>query len=119
MDKFCVFCGKKPKSKNLEHIIPKWLIKLTGDPNREIYLGRKWNSPTLEKREFSISSFKFPSCEECNYKYSQLEGIAKNIVDKILSKSDLSVYDWDMFLDWLDKIRIGIWCWESLKGYQN
>ncbi|MFT5387136.1 MAG: hypothetical protein ACI9F2_000158 [Lysobacterales bacterium] len=24
MDKFCVFCGKKPQEKNKEHILPKW-----------------------------------------------------------------------------------------------
>jgi len=32
MDKFCIFCGDKPQSKNLEHIIPQWLLKMTGDP---------------------------------------------------------------------------------------
>jgi hypothetical protein len=48
MDKFCVFCGKKPQSKNREHIIPQWLIALTGDPNRDVYLVRKWASSLSE-----------------------------------------------------------------------
>lgn len=47
MDKFCVFCGSKPESKNKEHILPQWLLKLTGDPNREIFLGRKWHEDTF------------------------------------------------------------------------
>lgn len=38
-EKFCVFCGKKPKNKTKEHILPKWLIKLTGKPNRQINVG--------------------------------------------------------------------------------
>jgi hypothetical protein len=28
------FCGKNSESKTKEHIIPQWLIKYTGDPNR-------------------------------------------------------------------------------------
>ena len=109
MEKFCIFCGQKPESKNREHVIPQWLIKLTGDPNREVYLGRKWTSPTLEKRQFSFSSFTFPSCKSCNEKSSDLERRAQIIVGKILSKSSLSAFEWDVFLDWLDKVRTGLW----------
>ena len=39
LEKRCIFCGKKPSEKNREHIIPRWLIALTGDPKREWYLG--------------------------------------------------------------------------------
>ncbi len=62
MEKFCVFCGSKPESKNKEHILPQWLIKMRDDPNREIYLGRKWNSPSLEKWKFSFSKKKERFC---------------------------------------------------------
>jgi len=37
--KYCVFCGKPPSDKNKEHVLPHWLIKMTGDPNRVVNLG--------------------------------------------------------------------------------
>lgn len=109
MDKFCVFCGKKPQEKNKEHILPKWLIELTGDPGREIYIGRKWTDSELNKRQFLISSFTFPSCKKCNDEFSNLERKAKEIVLKLLDKKPLCVFDIDILLDWLDKVRIGLW----------
>ena len=109
MDKFCIFCGKRPQSKNREHVIPQWLIRMTGDPNREVYLGRKWTSPSLEERRFSFSAFTFPACESCNNKFSELEGRAKPVVKAILERKPLGASHWDTFLDWLDKIRTGLW----------
>jgi hypothetical protein len=35
VNKVCVFCGEKPTNKTKEHIIPEWLIELTGDINRD------------------------------------------------------------------------------------
>ncbi|MBN2641393.1 MAG: hypothetical protein JXR78_07060 [Victivallales bacterium] len=109
MDKFCIFCGEKPESKNREHVIPQWLIRMTGDPNRTVYLGRKWTSSTLDKREFSFSSFTFPACEKCNSDFSYLEARAKPIMETILTRGPLDSHQWDIFLDWLDKVRIGLW----------
>lgn len=110
MDKFCIFCGKPPENKNKEHVIPKWLIELTGDPNRVVRLGRKWTSKELEKREFTFSSLTFPACARCNEEYgTNLEGKTIPIVNSILSKSSISASDWDIFFDWLDKVRIGLW----------
>jgi hypothetical protein len=34
MDKFCVFCGESPENKNKEHVIPQWLIRMTGYSKR-------------------------------------------------------------------------------------
>ena len=34
-----IFCGKKPESKNLEHVLPLWLIEQTGNPNRNVTFG--------------------------------------------------------------------------------
>jgi hypothetical protein len=35
MAEVCVFCGERPQSKTKEHVIPKWLIEMTGgDGNR-------------------------------------------------------------------------------------
>lgn len=109
MDKFCVFCGKTPQEKNKEHILPKWLIELTGDPGREIYIGRKWIDPDLAARNFSISSFTFPSCKGCNERFSDLEAKAKSIVEKLIGKQPLNAFDIDLLLDWLDKVRVGLW----------
>lgn len=113
LPKFCVFCGEKPSKKTKEHIIPKWLIKLTGKPDREINLGidsqhfRK--TKELKSRKFSFQSFQFPACDKCNGEYSDFENEIKYIVDKILGKDFLSNIEINKLLDWLDKIRIGLW----------
>ncbi len=109
MEKFCLFCGKKPALKSKEHVIPQWLIKLTGDPNRDAYFGLNWNSPDLEKRRFSSRDFTFSACKDCNETYSHLENSAHSITKKIISHSELSSADWNVFFDWLDKIRTGLW----------
>lgn len=106
MEKFCVFCGVNPESKNKEHIIPKWLIRLTGDPNRTI------NLPfygSLEVVQRSFSSFHFPACRSCNTDFSLLEEKAKPIVVNLLKGAEVSCEDLHVFFDWLDKIRIGLW----------
>ena len=56
LPKFCVFCGKKPENKNKEHIIPQWLIKLTGDPNRKINLGVDFTA-FRKNGEFKLREF--------------------------------------------------------------
>lgn len=109
MEKFCIFCGNKPVSKNKEHVIPQWLIRMTGEQNRETYLGLKWASSKFEQRKFSFSSFTFPSCEKCNSIFSDLEAKAEIVVQKILTCQALAASDWDIFLDWLDKVRTGLW----------
>jgi hypothetical protein len=47
--KRCIFCGNPPSAKNKEHVVPKWLIELTGDPKREWYLGLYFGEPRLEE----------------------------------------------------------------------
>lgn len=115
MKKFCVFCGKKPDKKNKEHIIPKWLIKLTGDENRTISLGINFNEifsegePDIKNRFFSFKSFQFPACSSCNLKYSEFENQASTIVKKILKEEFISSGEFNHLLDWFDKVRIGLW----------
>lgn len=70
---FCVFCGERPVSKNREHVIPQWLIAMTGDPNREVTIGLDLNSTPLKRRRFAFKSFTFPACEQCNERFSGLE----------------------------------------------
>lgn len=109
MKKFCIFCGNKPDSKSKEHIIPKWLLKFTGDPNREVYLGRNWLDPKLSKRVFRWSSYTFPACTSCNTEFSQLEEAAKKVVENLVELKPLTPSQFEILLDWLDKVRIGLW----------
>jgi hypothetical protein len=103
----CIFCGKTPSDKDCEHILPKWLLKLTGDDSRTVPIGYSWKKQ--KELNFSLTSFKFPSCKECNSKYSRLESKAKFVVEKILVNEDLDHEELTVLLDWFDKIRTGIW----------
>ena len=58
--KFCVFCGCHPQGKTKEHIIPKWLIELTGDPGRKAYFGFSKNFDADPKhRKYAFDQFTF------------------------------------------------------------
>ena len=107
MHKLCIFCGKRPESKNLEHVLPQWLIRETGDPKRIIPLGPDWRSGTL--RRFSFDQLKFPACSKCNISFSSFEQQAKNVVIEMLGENSLNARSFDIFLTWLDKIRVGLW----------
>lgn len=111
--KFCVFCGKKPESKTKEHIIPQWLIKLTGDPNRKINLGIDTRSfrenGEFRMREFSFSSFQFPACDTCNREFSSLESETKSIIERIIAKDYVATPEINTLLNWFDKVRVGLW----------
>ncbi|MCX5867787.1 MAG: hypothetical protein NT009_10010 [Proteobacteria bacterium] len=109
MIKHCVFCGKKihSKERNLEHVIPYWLLELTGDPNRVVYLGYNWNS--RKKITFAFDQLVFPSCLDCNSNYSSKEGITKGIILNILNEGNVSCESFDKLLGWFDKVRVGLW----------
>ena len=105
--RFCVFCGSNQIQKNLEHIIPLWLIELTGDPKRKIKLGFDYR--TKKERVYSFDNFKFPACEKCNSNYSTFEAKSKIVILKVLSNEPLESHEINLLLDWLDKVRIGLW----------
>ena len=108
MKKFCIFCGKPPINKNKEHLLPKWLIKMTGDPNRFGIFGPFLNNTKLEIKEIPFNQFVLPACHKCNYEFGEkIEGRAKLILRKLLEEKPLSMNDFDLFLSWIDKIRIG------------
>jgi hypothetical protein len=109
--KHCVFCGNHPEEKTKEHIIPLWLIELTGNPNRLASFGFKWRDrpSRLTYHQFSFDSFHFPACNSCNSKYSALESKAKTILLSLLFKHTINVVDISVLLDWLDKVRTGTW----------
>lgn len=108
MDKLCVFCGNRPESKTNEHVLPLWLIELTGEAHRQVFLGYK-KAPGMPKREFSFNSFKFPSCEGCNSRFSNLEAKTRPIMLSLLNQRPVSQSDLTTLLDWFDKVRVGLW----------
>lgn len=103
------FVVKSHPKKNKEHIIPKWLIELTGDKNRQILVGRDWSDSSLKKRVFSFSSFTLPACKVCNSEYGVLEGETKPILLNIINNKEINHDDINKLLDWFDKVRIGLW----------
>jgi len=109
MNKFCVFCGKYPESKNKEHILPKWLIARTGDPNRIARFGVDFHRVPPAFREFSFDSLTFPACAKCNNEFSELEARAKTVVESLLTHQPLAQRELSILLDWLDKVRVGLW----------
>ena len=81
---------------------------MTGDPKRQVVLGVNYNDPRPVKL-FSFDQFTFPACDACNNSYSALEGRAGKVVNKMLGKEAVSEFEIDILLDWLDKVRIGLW----------
>jgi hypothetical protein len=108
MEKFCVFCGKQPQEKNREHVIPRWLIEMTGDPKRIVRFGVMSEQP-FRIREFSFDSLVFPACTGCNTRFGVLEERVKKIVPELLAHKPVGTDELIALLDWLDKIRVGLW----------
>lgn len=108
--KFCVFCGRRPINKSPEHIVPKWLMKLTVGLKHQINFGPFWNDKTkqLETRQFSCDNLQFPACYQCNQKYSTLEDEVIPIMEALLNQMPLAGKDFSTLLTWLDKLRIGL-----------
>ncbi len=106
--RFCIFCGKKPNEKTREHVLPYWLLELTGDPTRVVTFGQDFSREKKPIR-YSWSNYVAPACDACNNKYSKLESNIKPKVEALLRRKALSVGDYVELLDWLDKVRIGIW----------
>lgn len=105
--KNCIFCGKLPLSKNKEHILPKWLLSLTGGENKQVPIGYNWK--TQETIKFDFSSLVLPSCQKCNSEFSDMEAKLRPVFDKLLIDLYLSQPELSLLLDWFDKIRIGLW----------
>jgi len=111
LKKHCVFCGKKPEDKSKEHIVPRWLIELTGEANRNARFGfvKNIKSKDLLERNFAFDKFTFPACSVCNNKYADLEARAKNHIENILKGNSLKASELSDLLDWFDKVRVGAW----------
>ncbi|MEZ9706440.1 hypothetical protein AB4308_18720 [Vibrio breoganii] len=110
MSKFCIFCGAKPKDKSREHIIPQWLIELTGDPKRDALFGfMKDNDNFGKPRKYPFKHFTFPACTTCNTTHGKLEALVKPVVQKILNEISVTSEELSCLMDWVDKVRVGLW----------
>jgi hypothetical protein len=105
--RLCVFCGNKPEFKNNEHILPQWLLKLTGNPKRTVNFGIDYK--TGETIRFDWTSLQVPSCKGCNEEFSDLENRSKDYILAILDRKPLTSIEYSDFMDWLDKVRTGLW----------
>jgi hypothetical protein len=106
--RFCVFCGNTPDGKTREHVVPYWLLEMTGDPTRVVAFGQDFAKGKKAIR-YSWSNYVAPACNRCNNKYSKLEDRIKPMVEALQRRETLSVADYVELLDWLDKVRIGVW----------
>jgi len=108
----CVFCGATPEQKNKEHVIPKWLIKATGNTREPVPLGVNFSTSPPTPRRYPLMSLVLPACEMCNASFAKLEALTAPIVRAILSREHLVENQLHFLLDWFDKVRIGLWLWE-------
>jgi hypothetical protein len=107
--KQCVFCGQRPVVKTKEHILPRWLIELTGNPNREVDF-RVWTWKGPEVRTIAFDQFTAPACDECNNEWTDRETACKSMLEGLAAGNSLLTGDQaQTLLDWIDKVRIGVW----------
>lgn len=108
--KRCVFCGKPVVGKTKEHVVPQWLMKMSGDPKRSISVFSFLpHSDPARYRQMAFNSFHFPACDTCNNDFGKLENKAKSVFERIIEEEPLGQLDLVVLLDWLDKVRIGMW----------
>jgi hypothetical protein len=106
----CVFCGDEVRKsvRTREHVLPMWLLKATGDPNRKIRI--EFDPDTGADVIRPASTFHFPACGDCNEFYGRtLEAQAKAAFETLSGTGSLRVSQCYHLLDWLDKVRIGLW----------
>jgi hypothetical protein len=112
--KRCIFCGEAftGQKKNFEHIIPRWLAE-------EADLNRRDMEVNLPNRTLKVGMGRIglKVCTTCNDADSGLEGAAKQAYLALKAGADLTDDEIHTLLDWLDKIRVGLWLWliESTK----
>ncbi|KYK50583.1 hypothetical protein A1D31_38775 [Bradyrhizobium liaoningense] len=103
-----MFCGKpfSGQAHNFEHVIPRWLV-------READLSKRTAPIDFPSRQFSAAMSRIGgrACETCNEASSDLEGRARVAYANIRDGNELSSSDGRSLLDWLDKLRVGLWLW--------
>ena len=118
MVKTCIICGKMPVVKTMDHVLPEWLLRETGDPNRQVHLSTHYDpdEESVTDRRFAFSNFVFPACDSCNNEFGALESSVKPVVLSLLEGKPVDAIGMDSLLQWLDKIRIGLWLAELELG---
>lgn len=98
-DDRCFLCGKKLKTKTVEHVFPKWLLNEFNLWNQNIFL---LNGTKIKYRQLTI-----PCCEECNNIYlSKVENqIRKNYFKGF---NDFLKVDKILVYQWIGKIFYGL-----------
>lgn len=110
----CVFCAGEPQQKNREHILPEWLLELTGEHNRVVTLGYDWaNQKPLT---FAWDQLTAPACKRCNDVFAKLEDKAKQCILRLMNDDLLDGAGLDLVLRWLDKVRVGLWRLNNVLG---
>jgi len=109
MEKVCIFCGQRPINKTKEHIIPKWLMELTGNPKRFGFFGFYKEEEGLKEMHLNFDKFTFPACNKCNKEFSNLESRTKPVILDLLDEKPLDRKNINLILTWFDKVRIGLW----------
>ncbi|WP_315921204.1 hypothetical protein [Mesorhizobium sp. SP-1A] len=104
----CVFCGEKPKDKNREHVIPRWLMDITGGRKKPFDVQMEPKAGEKIKSKIATDKFVSPSCTECNSIYAALENEAKAAMAVLLNQTTLTGKQANSLLDWFDKVRIGL-----------
>lgn len=85
-----------------------WMLRATGDPNRRIRI--EIDPITGQDVIRPASTFHFPACSSCNQSYGKkLESHAKKAMEALFAGKSLQVSQCYWLLDWLDKVRIGLW----------
>lgn len=85
-----------------------WMLRATGDPNRKIRIDI--DPITGSDIIRPASTFHFPACDPCNQAYGKrLEAQAKKSMEALFAGRSLAVSQCYGLLDWLDKVRIGLW----------
>ena len=64
---------------------------------------------TGEPIRYAWSALTMPACNDCNGRYSALEGAAKPVIESLLQRKPITAKEASILLDWLDKIRICLW----------
>lgn len=50
-----------------------------------------------------------PSCTSCNDEFSGLESQIKPIIQALIRREGVSVENYILLMDWMDKVRVGLW----------
>jgi hypothetical protein len=106
--KRCIFCGSPftGQKRNFEHIIPDWLVKEADLLKRDMLV----QLPGIS-RKVSMSRIGLKVCKICNDTDSALEAQAKIAYLAIKAGKNLTGDQISSLLDWLDKVRVGLWLW--------